>query len=175
MGADGGVVYIPLKHPSAERYDRVVELLQPFWQFLNRDGGADWAEEANWKWEQENSIGPPTYVLGYYGTDRGDSFDLGDLRELCLIDYRRSYDDDGLYSLTLDELDLDCRTSPFPITGSHNHHPLHRLWYSHFHYYPREEVVKQLGPIASTTVEAWAKELTGLLNLPCTVQEETWT
>lgn len=172
MGADGGVVYIPLKHPSIDRYDRVRKLLEPFWQFLSQDGGADWADEANYKWMQENSIGAPKYILGYYGTDRCDNFDLGDLASLCepFEDWRGK-----LFELTFDELDLDCRTSPVPITSSYSEHPLRRLWHEHFWFYSREETLEKLGSLAHTRIDAWAREIESLLNLQCTVHEETWT
>lgn len=170
MGADGGVVYVPLKHPTPERFKRVHELLQPFWQFLSRDGGASWAEEANWKWEQENSIGD--CILGYYGTDRCDNFELGDLTDLVepFEDWRGN-----LYELTFDELDLECRTSVAPPTGAYHEHILRRLWYEHFHYSSRDEVLDSLGPLATMKIADWAQEIDSLLNINAIVHEETWT
>jgi hypothetical protein len=149
MGADGGVVYIPLRAPGKEAWERAIALLRPFWQFLSTDGGAYWAENANAEWERKNpKVGPPDYLLGYYGTDRGDNFDLGDLPVLCdpFKDWRGD-----LYALTFEELDLDVRTRPF-MEGRYNRHPLHRLWLEHFEYRSREEVLAALGPLAKMTV-----------------------
>lgn len=168
MGADGGVVYIPLRNGTDQNYARVLELLSPLWQFLSTDGGASWAEEANWEWMQNNSIDPPKYVLGYYGTDRCDSFELGDLELLCSPETN-----DPLYELTFEELDLECRTSPYPITSSYNHHPLHKLWYQHFGWSKPEDV--SLGVLTTMKVSDWAKELHRLLHLDRVVHEETWT
>jgi hypothetical protein len=175
MGADGGVVYISLKKGTDENYSRVLILLQPFWQFTSRDGGAHWAEEANWEWEKANhDISPPNYLLGYYGTDRCDNFSLSDLAYVCEVDDPPSYLGD-LYALTFDELDLECRTSPFPVSGRYDEHPLRRLWHEHFHYREREKVLTDLGAIATMTISSWAAELHGLLHLDRFVQEETWT
>lgn len=173
MGADGGVVWIPLKKPTSENYTRVLELLNPFWQFLSQDGCSNIGEDTNREWKQENShIGAPEFLLGYYGTDRGDDFDLFDLPECCDItdDYQGN-----LHQLTFDELDLDCRTAPITITNSYNHHTLHRLWYAHFGYKSREESLENLGTLASITGEAWASELDSLLHLDRLVSNKTWT
>lgn len=173
MGADGGVVYIPLKNPTHDNYARVCQLLQPFWQFQDQDSSAYWAEAANWEWQKANpNIGAPHEVLGYYGTDRGDNFDLSRLPELCemSVDYHGD-----LYALTFDELDMDCRTSLVPITGAYHEPILYRLWYRHFHLFSREEVLRQLGIIANMTAAQWAKELDSLLELSAMVTEETWT
>lgn len=176
MGADGGVVYIPLRNPSDKNYERVTQLLQPFWQFLNRDGCAHWAEEAHWEWEQNNSIDPPKYVLGYYGTDRVDDLELGDLPEICDVPDRDDAPYQGyLYDLTFSELDLECRTTMFPITGSYYGHPLHKLWHKHFHWSSREEVISNLGSLLDMKIEDWAKELNNLLFMNQVVHEETWT
>lgn len=175
MGADGGVVYIPLKRGTPENYSRVLDLIQPFWQFLCRDGMADWSEDAHSEWEHNNpDIGPPNELLGFYGTDRCDSFSLEELGNLCEVDASPSYLGD-LYALTFYELDLECRTSPSPVTSSYNEHPLRRLWHEHFQYKKHDEVLTALGPIATMTISSWAKELTGLLYFDRYVMEETWT
>ncbi len=175
MGADGGVVWISLREGTHENYSRVLDLLQPFWQFLSQNGCANWAEEANAEWERANpGYGPPGYLFGYYGTDRCDSFTLCELRDLCYVDGSPSYLGD-LYALTFDELDLECRTSPYPVTSSYYEHRLRRLWYEHFHYSTREKVLTDLGPIANMVISDWAAELSKLLRVNHPVQEETWT
>ncbi len=175
MGADGGVVYVSLHEGTHENYSRVLTLIQPFWQFLCRNGMSNWAEEAHGEWEDANTtIGPPHELLGFYGTDRCDSFTLSDLTDLCSIDESPSYLGD-LYALTFDELDLECRTSPFPVSGRYHEHCLRRLWYEHFNYSTREETLIALGPLASMTISDWAIELRNLLRVNHIVQEETWT
>ncbi len=172
MGADGGVVYISLKKPSMEKYSRVVELISPFWQFLSKDDCSNIGQESNYEWERNNSIGPPEFILGYYGTDRCDNFDLGDLPLVCTVtDDWKGY----LHSLTFDELDLSCRTSPIPITGAYEEHILEQLWYEHFRFMPREEVLERFGPLSSMAVEDWANEIEDLLNLNRVFLNETWT
>lgn len=176
MGADGGVVYIPLRNGTDANYKRVTELLQPFWQFLCTNDCSNIGEDANWEWQQANPINAPEYVLGYYGTDRVDNFELGDLRDTCYVPTLDDLPYQGdLYSLTFDELDLECRTSPFPIKGAYYDHPLHRLWHQHFYYSSREEVLSALGPLADMKAEDWANELNSLLYLDRVVHEETWT
>lgn len=172
MGADGGVVYVPLKHPTAERWDRIRELLRPFWQFLDDSGLSYPAEEGNAKWHEKNSIGGPDFLLGYYGTDRCDNFELGDLPDLVepFEDWRGN-----LYCLTFDELDLECRTSLTPPTGTYHEHVLRRLWYEHFHYTSREEVLTKLGSLATMKIEDWCREVDSILCLGRIAHEETWT
>ena len=172
MGADGGIVGIPLKDRTQANFTRVYELLKPFWQFLSTSDGASWAEDANYKWEEENASSMAGNLIGYYGTDRCDNFELGHLPDLCepFVDYRGD-----LYSLTFDELDMDCRTSYIPISDGYFEYPLHRLWYRHFRHDAREEVMNSLGSIASMTVKQWAEELDSLLQLNAVWHEETWT
>ena len=173
MGADGGVVYIPLCHGTLENYKRVVDLLNPFWQFLSANGCAYWAEEGHHKWEEENHlINPPNYIMGYYGTDRGDYLSLDDLANIC-EPFQDWHGD--LFELTFDELDLDCRTAPLAPTGRYFDPPLYRLWFQHFKYSSREAVIKELGPLVSMKIRDWTNELNELLCLDQTVTEETWT
>lgn len=175
MGADGGVCWVSLFKGTHENYSRVLELLQPFWQFLSQDGGAYWAEEGHAEWFAANShIGAPSELVGLYGTDRCDSFTLNDLRDLCTVDDSPSYMGD-LYALTFDELDLECRTSPFPVSGNHHEHPLRRLWYEHFHYWSREETLAALGPLANMLIVDWANEMCSLVRVNHVASEETWT
>jgi hypothetical protein len=175
MGADGGVVYLPLKKGTQENKSRVLDLIQPFWQFLCRNDCAHWAEDAHSEWESNNRDidCSPDYIVGYYGTDRCDSFVLSELGYLCEVDDKPSYMGD-LYALTFDELDLDCRTSPYSV-GGRDAHRLHRLWHEHFDYKKREEVLTNLGPIANMVISDWCAEMNKLLYLERFVQEETWT
>lgn len=168
MGADGGVVYIPLRKPNTANYNRVLELLNPFWQFLCTRG-AHWAEDANWEWQQNHSIKGPEYILGYYGTDRVDNFDLTHLHEI------HKDDRNELYDLTFDELDLECRTNPVPINGGYYNHILHNLWHEHFEYSSREEVLSALGALSNVKIKDWIKELNDLLDFESLVSEQTWT
>lgn len=169
MGADGGVVYVPLRSPTLERYNRVAELLGPFWQFLSQNGTSSWAEDANSEWEESNThIYPPDYIQGCYGTDRVDSFDLGDLEHLVDVD-------DELFELTFDELDLECRTSPVPVNSSINERPFRRLWHEHFAYSSREDVLSRLGKMSNMTISSWVEEIINLLFIDRIVHEETWT
>lgn len=170
MGADGGIVLIKLKNGTTENYTRVSKLLKPFWQFTNRNGCSSLAEEANFSWETENDCGPPNYLIGYYGTDRGDSLDLSDLRNI-LSSYE---DEDETYKLTFDELDLDCRTSPFFYMDKYQY-PLYKLWNEHFNYYSREDVLKELGDISNLVIQNWVFELKELLNIDSLCHIETWT
>lgn len=168
MGADGGVVYIPVRGD----YPRVEELLKPFWQFLCKTSCCSWGEDAHWAWENANpTIDAPEYLVGYYGTDRCDSFTLDDIHNLCY-----PWDDrPDLYELTFDELDMDCRTQTPPIKGSYDEPILHRLWYQHFQWISREETLAELGPLANMTIKEWAGQLKQLLDLDKVVSVETWT
>jgi len=170
MGADGGVVYVRLKNPTHENYAKVLDLLKPFWQFLSRDGGASWAEEANYAWENENpSIDGPSYLLGYYGTDRCDSFDLSDLEAL-------TESDEELDPLTFSELDLDCRTRPIaPTSLRYCEKPFHRLWSEHFKWQDRERTLNELGPLANVTIASWREQMLDLVDVHHVAHEETWT
>lgn len=172
MGADGGVVYIPLRKKTEANYNRVLELLKPFWQFLCTNDCSNVGQDANWEWQQNNSINPPEYILGYYGTDRVDNLDLFNLKELCNVDFNQP---DELYKLTFDELDLECRTSIVPINGGYWDHILHNLWYQHFEYCSREEVLIALGDLSNVLILDWVKELNNLLCMNNVIQEETWT
>ena len=170
MGADGGIVLIKLKNATTENYSRVSKLLKPFWQFTNRGGGYYIAEEANFAWENENHCVPPDYLIGCYGTDRGDSLNLGDLREI-LISYE---DEDETYKLTFDELDLDCRTSPYFYFDRYQN-SLYKLWDQHFHYSSREEVLKELEEISNLVIQNWVFELKELLDINSLCYIQTWT
>lgn len=174
MGADGGVVYIPVRDASVARHARVIELLTPFWQFLDQDGGAFWAEAGHAAWSKSNTtVHAPHYILGYYGSDRGDNVSLGELPAICAPDLEHYLH--YLYELTFEELDLDCRTTVLPITGAYYEPWPHRLWFKHFKHWPHEEVLDAFGPLASMRMIDWTLELASLLDLRRVVHEETWT
>lgn len=63
MGADGGVCWIQLRDPS--KYDRVCELLRPFY-FLTYVDDYHWS---NVEWTS-SVIHAPEYLTGTYGTDQ---------------------------------------------------------------------------------------------------------
>lgn len=170
MGADGGIVLIKLKNGTLENYSRVSELLKPFWQFTNRSGVSHIAEEANFIWETENHCRPPNYLIGCYGTDRGDSLNLCDLREI-IISYE---DEDDIYKLTFNELDLDCRTSPYFYMDKYQY-PLYKLWNEHFYYSSRKDVLKELGNISNLVIQNWVSELKELLDIDSLRSIQTWT
>lgn len=172
MGAEGGVVYIPLRKPSYPRQARVVELLNPFYQFLSVNGLSNVGEDANADWLKNNpsfAYGDK-YIWGYYGTDRVDDYDLTQLPEICGPD-----PEDPIYDLTFEELDLDCRTNPLPIDGEYWQHPLYKLWYQHFHWRSNEKVLEVFGSLATMKIRDWADELSKLLYLDRCASEETWT
>lgn len=170
MGADGGIVYIPVREQAVENYNRVLTLLEPFWQFLSDNGVSSVAEENNYRWREANlNIGAPNYIVGCYGTDLCDKLTLDCLEIIC------EEDDSGLYDLTFDELDLECRTSPFSINGEHYNHILHNLWFQHFKYSTREETLKALDNLAGMKISNWCREIKHLLYLNQKVCEETWT
>ena len=164
MGADGGVIYIPVNVPA--QCGRIRELLKPFGQFLSEGGGSFWGERANVDWEESHpEIRSPRYILGYYGTDRGDYVDLSHLRGICTTD-------DEIYDLTFSDIDLDYRTAPDPRWSMG---PLYKLWHEHFWLRAHEEVVSEIGPLATIRVADWAKELRQLLDFDNLTREETWT
>ena len=178
MGADGGVIYIALRNPSDANYMRCLELLKPFWQFLCTTSCSDVSQDANWEWQKNNpDINSPKYLLGYYGTDRVDNFDLHHLAEICQIPDSKYFDVDEhkLFSLTFDELDLECRTSNIQDDNGRFNSILHDLWYQHFKSHSREQVLLELGPLSNMKIEDWASELCSLLWFDAFNSEETWT
>lgn len=169
MGADGGLVMIPLRKSSDENYKRVFSLLKPFWQFYTRDDVSNVAKEANFEYESVHDLSGN--FVGYYGTDRCDNAELGDLEWICA-----SYADGDLYSLTFDELDLECRTSvDKPFAGNYAEHPLRKLWAQHFNWMSREEVLEHLGSLSNVVISDWVSELNSLLDVKNIWHEETWT
>lgn len=171
MGADGGVILLPVKNGTAENYSEVSKLLKPFWQFTNRNGGYYIAEQANYHFIMKHDYGPPNYIIGYYGTDRGNSLNLGDLRKI-LNSYEDEYDE--VFKLTFDELDLDCRTNPYFDFDKYRF-SLYRLWNEHFDCKSREESLNDLGDISNIVIENWAFKLKELLDIDSLCFIETWT
>lgn len=171
MGADGGVVYLKLRKGTSGRYARVNELLKPFWNFLSSSGRCHEAERSTSSWHKKNpEITPPLFLVGYWGTDRGDSLSLHDLREIC------TWDQDEIYQLSFDDLDLECRTLSPPLLGrAFGSHPLHALWVEHFRYTSREETLSKLGPLKTVIISDWVKELEELLDFKSFTHEQTWS
>lgn len=169
MGGDGGVVYIPVKKPSTKKCARADELLAPFWQFQSMEGCSPWAKDALYEWENKNTnICAPEWIVGLYGTDRPDYADLNDIEVLC-------DEDPDMDELTFDELDLDCRTiSPKPI-GDWTENKWRRLWFSHFSYSSREDVLQKLGALADMTILSWRQELSLCIHVDRRGFDETWT
>ena len=172
MGAGGGLVMIPLKKLSDENYKRVFSLLKPFWQFYTRDDVSNVAKEANFEYELQHDLSGN--FVGYYGTDRGWNAELSELEAICTPYLVDLYND--LYSLTFDELDLECRTSiNKPFAGYWAEHPLRRLWAQHFEHMSREQVLEHLGSMSNVVISDWVSELNSLLDVKNVWREETWT
>lgn len=103
MGADGGVCWIPLHDPS--KYDRVLELLRPFY-FLTSVDDYHWS---NVEWIDNNAHLIKGCVFGTYGTSQEFS-----LREsLVQILDPECGDVCADPSLTFLELVEDLETRPF--------------------------------------------------------------
>lgn len=171
MGADGGIIYAPLRAASRANYARVTQLLRPFGMLTSLDGSASWADDAHRAWLRAHpEIAPPAYLVGLYGTDRVS--DLGDLVTLCepFEDWRGD-----LYALTWGDLDLECRTALVPVSDGHYEHPLRRLMYQHYGHFTREETLAAFRPLDTMLVRDWAIEVEGLLDLDRIRREETWT
>lgn len=176
MGADGGLVMIPLKKSSDENYKRVFSLLKPFWQFYTRDDISNVAKEANSKYEESPHDLLRGHFRGCYGTDRGDNAELGELEFICNPNANDYHYYGDLYSLTFDELDLECRTSiDKPFAGYYDEHPLRKLWAQHFDHMPREQVLEHLGSLSNVVILDWVSELKSLLDVKNIWREETWT
>lgn len=169
MGADGGVVYVSLRDPVTENWQRAYDLLAPFYQFMNRDGVSSVSQSANLDWEKKNpEVGFPTHLLGYWGTDRPEQSDLGNLYELCSFGI-----DEPVHQLTFNELDLDCRTRN---DCEYYSHPVYTMFENHFKDLPRETVLAEFGPLLSEMlVKDWIKELNKLLHITSIGYVETWT
>jgi len=171
MGADGGLVMIPLKESSDENHIRVFSLLKPFWQFYTTDDISSVASEANRKFKSKNDLNG--YFVGCYGTDRCDHAELGELRSICTPFVDDYYGD--LYSLTFGELDLECRTSMEKPNADYTEHPLRKLWAQHFDLMSREDVLEHLGSLSNIIISDWVSELNSLLKINNVCYKETWT
>jgi len=105
MGADGGIVFLPLRSKGREAHDEVRDLLKPFYAVLDPNQGS-FQEDACEEWFRANDL-PKDCLVGYYGTHLDVSLD--DLREILGAG-------DDLVSdaqLTFNELCLDIETRPY--------------------------------------------------------------
>lgn len=171
MGADGGVEWVKLRDPK--KYNRLVELLLPFWQIGwrgDKSGCAGYNVDKHLEWMDScPSVCPPNYLLGFYGTDRGDACSL---ETLCTM--LESEDEepatftfaefDEYYRLTIDET-WDWRRAPW-----------NKCWTEHFQYKNHEEVCEELGPLKDMKISDWVEEIRAIIDLRFWVMSaETWT
>lgn len=193
MGADGGVAWMALKNSS--KYDRVRELVYPFWNFTE-SGCADWQEDANYAWLDENGeYSGPEYLVGRYGSFQ--DIDLTDLRDILLSDDGEVCSDPSLTFLELLE-DLDTRPLLFNNGSKWEYlsprspgvfamrycydsrggrlSTLEIVLWEHLRYSSSTEDRKEkLGCLAEMKVSDWLEELNELLDGHSTSSEETWT
>lgn len=195
MGADGGVCWMALHHPS--QYKRVSDLIKPFY-FLTQYGNADWQEEANDAFRSANNYDPPNYLVGTYGSFQNFSI-YDDLRQLLEPDTQICSNS----SLTFVELVDDLASRPLMKWDGGNEwfylledrilardimyyyyadcqHPSileAMLWDTVDSYYSLgiKRVTDLLLPIADMRVCDWANELRSLLDYKKVYHEETWT
>lgn len=200
MGADGGMCWMKLSNPS--KYDRVVELLTPFY-FLTY---VDDYHQSNHDWmDAEPIIMAPEYILGSYGSFQ--TFDIYDtLRHILnpeeFNEGAREVCSDP--SLTFAELLQDLATRPMlksnsggawvylpeersiePISGYYRYYDVNSkqmtlleimLWdLMHYHWNDEAKIASWLKPIADIKVADWLEELNSLLEHNNCGQDETWT
>lgn len=168
MGADGGLIFLPIKGPDyLTNWLKVKDLLKPFYQFLDTDGVSCVAENANNNYLKNNSyFNSPKFLIGCYGTDRPDCISLSNLPSLL--------NDNSFNSLTFEELDLEIRTCPNKDSYYLNL-PFIKLMEAHFHFSSREEVILSLDNIANMTISLWSSQLKERLIIGNLTYEETWT
>lgn len=156
---------MPLRKPTMERWQRVRDLLSPFY-FLTEDCGASWQQDANWDWHQNNSIGAPDELVGTYGSFQ--DFDIHwTLREI-LQDEEFYYDPE----ITFAELSLDFATRPYWASPDWDTTRFEKMVKSLLWYQNSEAAFK---PIANMKLIDWWTELRSLLDWQHTGCEETWT
>ena len=196
MGADGGMCWIKLR--NATKYNRVHELMKPFWFLTNVDD----YHESNIDWHDPN-IQAPEYLVGSYGTDQ--EFDIyNDLVEVLECDFDEEFDpnQDPVVKyghLTFFELIEDLKIRPFV---DHNFGPwfyltdgkyfpygmrnvsdsngryvskLEEMLWCIVQYSSDEELREDLGILADMKVNDWLDELRSLLESDNHGSEETWT
>jgi len=174
MGADGGVEWIALK--DHKKYDRLMYLLSPFWQIGHRGGRSGCSsnhESAHLDWQNDNStISEPYFLIGYYGTDRGDMCSLETLRDMLSPDYE-------ICCLTFKELDQYYRIQNDldSWNWTYYHDPWYKCWKQHwgYHWQTHQEYVANFKELVDMTISDWIEEVSSILELNSYGCEETWT
>lgn len=193
MGADGGICWLKLKNSS--KYERVIQLLEPFW-FLTNIDDYHWS---NVEWSNPIICGPQ-FIIGTYGTDQ--EYSLQDLKFILDIDDLDHKDNPFFIyeNLTFLELVADLRTRPLTndfskkwiyLTDCNFHIKKYSylrdpngnilsdfekmLWYICEYNSSEIEDRDDLKNIADMKVGNWVKELRSSLNLESLGFEETWT
>lgn len=195
MGADGGMCWIKLH--NATKYNRVCELLEPFWFLTSIDD----YHESNSDWDDPN-IQAPQYLIGSYGTDQDFSI-CDDLVEILEDDFDEvipGMDPTPTYGqLTFLELVEDLKTRPFTDDNQVSYFYLTEKSYSIYKmgnfldpngrriskleimlwdiikYSKPEELNEDLGVLADMKVNDWLDEIRSLLEPNSFGSEETWT
>lgn len=169
MGADGGVVWVPVKDPT--KYDRAMELLRPFYHLTTTSGMCSTAEDGWYEWCGANPrIAPPHYVVGLYGDFWHDTT-LDDLaRERECPEPLRGFTwadvaELGFHTMTEKDLAWPDMWCAFVL----------KLMHEHFGHLEWPEVVNRLGTIATMQVDDWFAELDALLRYDAMKTAETWS
>lgn len=162
MGADGGVVILPI----LDNETRVYELLSIFPEIFNLNVHSSTNDYLFSEWEMANSI-PYTHVYGHYGTDC--EVCLLALKEVCVWECNNE-----LLNLTFEEFNLEVLTAPFGV-NTYQIEEFYRMWRWHFKYFTHEKVVEKLGQFKDTTINEWITELNSLVDFSRMWSEEVWT
>lgn len=166
MGADGGVVCVPVRDPK--KIERVLKLLRPFWQFLGTDGLSTAGDNGFYGWCRKNPrIRSPEILVGVYGTDRGNFLDLESLRQICNTDLGE------LSDISFSDLDLEVKTRPTWMKFEET--IFHHLMREHFGWKSHEETKVNLDEIGEMKLSDWVTEISEILDFNGMWKEETWT
>ena len=162
MGADGGVVILPI----LDNETRVYELLSIFPEIFNLNAHSSTNEDYFDNWEQDNLISYP-HVYGHYGTDC--EICLLDLKEVCVWECSNE-----LLNLTFEEFNLEVLTAPFGV-NTYGIEEFYNMWRWYFKYFTHEEVVEKLGQFKDVVINDWRAELNSLVDFSRMWSEEVWT
>jgi hypothetical protein len=162
MGADGGVVILPI----LDNETRVYELLSIFPELLNLNAHSSTNDYLFSEWEANNLI-PYTHVYGHYGTDCAVC--LQDLKEVCVWECNNE-----LFDLTFEEFSLEVLTAPFGV-NTYGIEEFYTIWEWYFYYDTHEEIVEKLGQFKDVTINEWRAELNSLVDFSRMWTEEVWT
>lgn len=184
MGADGGILILPLKKPMPDY------LLAPFYGFQNYGLGGDGAENAHGDWLDQNKIPHKHYLISYYGTDRcylDGHYDLEDLH--CQI-IPEALD----LHMTFEEFALDVFTETWStVYLKQQECPQFYLLFKKYFCWSYgkminpsglendaldkayQETLKLLGPISSMKISDWAKEILSICRFDEMESYQTWT